>query len=82
MKANPSYKVKLNSAVLLVRKVQLSPSIFMAHATALDFCSTKYPTKRVVCKTYTIPAGNLDGNNEKLFTCQLPSRLVNRMRGQ
>ena len=30
----------------------------------------------MVCKTYTIPAGNLDGNHKKLFTGQLPTRLV------
>ena len=74
--ANPSYKVKLISAVLLVRKLQLSPSVILAHAKALESGLAKYPIKRVVCKTYTIPAGNLDGNHEKLFAGQLPSRLV------
>ena len=74
--ANPSYKVKLISAVLLVRKVQLSPSVFLAHAKALESGLAKYPIKRVVCKTHAIPAGNLDGNHEKLFIGQLPSRLV------
>ena len=73
--ANPSYKVKLISAFLLVRKVQLSPSVFLAHAQALESGLAKYPIKRVVCKTYTMP-GNLDGNHEKLFTGQLSSRLV------
>ena len=34
--ANSSYKVKIISAVLLVRKVQLSPSVFLAHANALE----------------------------------------------
>ena len=71
--ANPSYKVKFVSAVLLVRKVQLCPSVFLAHAKALESGLAKYPIKRVVCKTYTIAAGNLDGNHEKLFTGQLPS---------
>ena len=75
-KANVSYKVKIISAVLLVRKVQLNPSIFLAHVKALDSGLAKYPIRRVVCKTYTIPAGNLDGNHEKLFTGQLPTRLV------
>ena len=74
--ANPSYKVKLVSAALLVRKVQLSPSVFLAHAKALESGLSKYPIKRVVWKTYIIPAGNLDGNHKKLFTDQLPSRLV------
>ena len=71
-----SYKVKLISAVLLVCKMQLSLSVFLAYATALESGLAKYPIKRVVCKSYTFPAGNLDGNHEKLFTGQLPSRLV------
>ena len=35
-----------------------------------------YPIKRVVCKTFTIPRGNLDFTQENLFSGQLPSRLV------
>ena len=73
---NPSYKVKLISAVLLIRKVQLSPSVYLVHAKALESGLAKYPIKRVVCKTFTIPIGNLDGNHEKLFAGQLPLRLV------
>ena len=46
----------LMSAMLLVRKVQLSPSVFLAHAKALESALAKYPIKRVICKTYTIPA--------------------------
>ena len=74
--ANASYKVKIISAVLLVRKVQLSPSVFLAHAKALKSGLAKYPIRRVVYKTCTIPAGNLDGSEEKLFIGQLPTRLV------
>ena len=76
-----TYKVNIISAVLLVRKVrkgQLSPSVFLAHAKTFESESAKYPIRRVVCKTYTIPAGNLDGNHERLFTGQLPTRLVIR----
>ena len=54
--ANPTNKGKLIGAVLLVRKVQLSPLVFLAHAKALGYGLAKYPIKRVVCKTYTIPA--------------------------
>ena len=76
VEVNPTYKVKLIIAVVLVCKVQLSPSVFLAHAKALEYGLAKYPIKRVVCKTYIIPADNLDGNHEKLFTGQLPSRHV------
>ena len=50
------YKVKIISDVLLVRKVQLNPSVVLAHAKALESGLAKYPIRRVVCKTYTIPA--------------------------
>ena len=58
--ANASYKVRIVSVVLLVRKVPLSPSVFLAHAKALVSGWAKYLIRRVVCMTYTIPAGNLD----------------------
>ena len=76
VEANSYYKVKLISAVFFARKTQLIPSIFLANAKALEFGLTKYPSKRVVCKIYTIATGNLDGNHEKLFTGQLRSSLV------
>ena len=38
--------------------------------------TAKYPMRRVVCKTVTIPGGYRDVNHEKLFSGQLPTRLV------
>ena len=57
--ANPSYKVNLISAVLLVRKVQLSPSIFLAHAKAFESGLAKYPIKRVVSFWPTLKPSSL-----------------------
>ena len=45
--ANPNYKVKLISAVLLVRKVQLSTSVFLAYAKALESGLSNHPIKRI-----------------------------------
>ena len=45
--AGASYKVKIISAVLSVRKVQLSPSVFLAHAKALESGLAKYSIRRV-----------------------------------
>jgi len=70
------HTVKIVSAVLLVRKVKLSPSIFLAHAKALERSNAKYPIRRVVCKTFTVPTGFLDASHEKLFSGQLPTRIV------
>jgi hypothetical protein len=70
------YTVKIVGAELLVRKVKLSPSVFLAHARALEYGTAKYPIKRVVCKAFTVPQGYLDVSHEKLYSGQIPARLV------
>ena len=70
------FKVVITAATLLIRKVKISPSVYLAHARTLESGTAKYPIKRVVCKTFTIPAGYLDVSNEKLFSGQLPVRLI------
>ena len=69
-------QVHILSAILYVRKVKLSPSVFLAHATAQENSSAKYPINRVVCKTLTIPNAVMDVNQEKLFSGQIPTRIV------
>jgi len=63
-------------ASLFVRKVKLSPSVFLAHAKALEDSTAKYPIKRVVCKSFQIPENYLDASHENLFSGQLPTRIV------
>jgi len=70
------YKVKITHASLFVRKVKLMPSVFLAHAKALGRGTAKYPIRRVVCKSFAIPQNYLDVNHEKLFSGQLPTRIV------
>jgi len=74
--ATDASKVKVVSSILLVRKVKLSPSVFLAHAKALENTTAKYPISRVVCKTLTIPTQVMDVNHEKLFSGQIPTRIV------
>jgi hypothetical protein len=59
-----------------IRKVKINPSVYMAHTKALENGTAKYPIKRVICKTFTVPAGYLDFIQEKLFSGQLPTRLI------
>lgn len=70
------YKVIITSAVLLVRKVKISPSVYVAHAKTLENGMAKYPIKRVICKTATVPAGVSDHIISKLFSGQLPTRMI------
>jgi hypothetical protein len=70
------YKVKIISAVMRIRKVKIASSVYLAHAKVLETGMAKYPIKRVICKTFTVPTGYLDFIQEKLFSGQLPTRLI------
>ena len=74
--ADANFKIKIHDCKLYVRKLKLNPSVFIGHAKALEVSNARYPIKRVICKTFTIPTGNLDYSQENLFTGQLPCRLV------
>jgi len=63
-------------ALLFVCKVKLSLSVFLGHAKALQSSTAKYPIKRVVCKSFQTPEYCLDASHEKLFSGQLPTRIV------
>ena len=69
-------KVQIVQASMFVRKVKLMPSVFLAHAKTLERSPEKYPIRRVVCKSFTIPQNYLDVSHEKLFSGQLPTRIV------
>ena len=61
---------------LYVRKVQLSPVVWMGHVKTLEKTSCKYPVRRVEVKVDTVPTGNMNYVQNNLFLGQLPKRLV------
>src|SRR6266516_491996 len=73
---NPSFKVKIHECKLLVRKVHISPTVFIEQAKAFEVGNAKYPIRRVVCNSYSISTGMRDNVHEGLFTGQIPSRIV------
>src|SRR5213083_1754203 len=75
------FKVKLHECKLLVRKVNISPSVFIEKAKAFEVGNAKYPIRRVVCKSYSVGTGVRDNVHEGLFTGQIPSRIVIAMVG-
>jgi len=74
--ANPSFRIKIHECKLLIRKVNISPSVFIAQAKAFEVGNAKYPIRRVVCKSYSVATGMRDNVHEGLFTGQIPSRIV------
>jgi hypothetical protein len=70
------FKVFITTASLLIRKTKIKPSVCLAHAKTLGSATVKYPIRRVTCKSLTIPAGYSDVSHEKLFSGQIPVRLI------
>ena len=56
---NPNFKVKVQDAVLKVRKVHISSNAYLGITGALNEDTGKYPVRRVVIKSYSISAGSM-----------------------
>jgi hypothetical protein len=65
-------EIGITEASILIRKLKLSPSILLAHATTLESGTAKYPTPRVICRSFTAPTGYLEVSYEKLFSGSYP----------
>ena len=74
--ATDTYKSIITHASLFVRKVRLNPAVTLAHARALERGTAKYPLKRVVVKTFSVPTGNVGVVQDNLFLSQTPNKLV------
>lgn len=70
------FRSVITHASLFVRKIKLNPAVSLAHAKALEKGTAKYPVKRVVVKTFSIPTGNLSAVQDNLFLSQTPTRIV------
>lgn len=61
------YVVKITDAVLLVRKLKISPSVLIAHSTALNYSSFKYPICRIEMKSMNIGINQLSATFDNVF---------------
>ena len=74
--AGAGFKSVITHASMFVRKVRLNPAVSLGHAKALERATAKYPLKRVVVKTFSVPTGNVGVVQDNLFLSQTPNRLV------
>ncbi|KAK3918858.1 hypothetical protein KUF71_011651 [Frankliniella fusca] len=76
MSTKGTEKIKLLDVKLYVRRVNISPSVLLAHAQALEKSPAKYPVNRVDIKTVTIAQGMHSKTIDNLFMNQLPQRVI------
>ena len=74
--AGAGFKSVITHASMFVRKVRLNPAVSLGHAKALERTTAKYPLKRVVVKTFSVPTGNVGVVQDNLFLSQTPNRLI------
>lgn len=71
-----SPKIDITDATLYIRKVNLNPSILLAHEKMLQTTPAIYPFKRVEMLSYSVPAGTYRKCFENLFLNRIPSRII------
>lgn len=77
LSADGAFNTKILGVSLHVRKVKINPNIALMHSKQLDQGQlAKYPIRRSVVSTFTIPAGNFSFNKENVVSGQLPRRIV------
>ena len=73
---NADFKIAFENVSLFVRKVKVSPGVVLAHAKSLEKTPAKYPINRVLCKVYSVPAGNMSFVQDNIFIGQMPKRII------
>ncbi|XP_063786015.1 uncharacterized protein F54H12.2-like [Pseudophryne corroboree] len=71
-----AFKIQIVAASLFVKRVQVSPAVWIGHAQALLNGNTKYAIDRVGMKIYSVPTGSRVFNLENLFLGQVPKTVI------
>ena len=71
-----NFKANITHASLFVRRSRLNPMISLAHNKALEKGNVKYPIKRNIIKTFSIPQGYQSTVQDNLFLTQIPNKLI------
>ena len=75
MSDNSPAKIKIDTAILRVRNVQLLPAISNELNQTIAHHNAKFPIRRVEVKTFTISSGTRSKIEDHLLTGQLPKRV-------
>lgn len=74
--AAAAYRIKILECKLLIRKVKVSDSLYLAHAKALQLSNMRYQIRRVSMKQFTLPAGIHSHSQENVTSGATPSRII------
>ena len=74
--AAPAYKIIIMDAILYVKKIELTPSVFNAINTVLNDKNAQYTVTRTTLKIFTVPEGQRSQHIDNAFLCEISKRIA------
>ena len=72
----PAYKIIIVDAILYVKKIELTPSVFNAINTVLNDENAQYTITRTTPKAFTVPRGQQGQHIDNAFLAEIPKRIA------
>ena len=72
----PAYKIIIVDAILYVKKIELTPSVFNAINTVLNDKNAQYAITRTTSKVFTVPRGQQSQHIDNAFLGEIPKRIA------
>ena len=72
----PAYKIIIVDAILYVKKIELTPSVFNAINTVLNDKNAQYAITRTTLKVFTVPRGQQSQQTDNAFLGEIPKRIA------
>ena len=72
----PAYKIIIVDAILYVKKIELTPSVFSAINTVLSDKNAQYAIMRTTPKVFTVPRGQQSQHIENGFLGEIPKHIA------
>ena len=72
--AAPAYKIIIMDAILYVKKIELTPSVFNAINTVLNDKNARYTITKTTLKIFTVPGGQQSQHIDNAILCEISKR--------
>ena len=72
----PAYEITIVDAILYVKKIELTPSVFSAISTVLSDKNAQYIITRTTPKVFTVPRGQQSQHIDNAFLDEIPKRIA------
>ena len=72
----PKYKLELIDCSLNIRRVEVSPTVALAHAKTLEKANAVYPLTKTVMRVFTAAQGSFSLTVDNLFLDKVPNKIV------